>query len=102
MQNAKCVECIVFQAFAEPKRINTVVIDSNVRHLDIEVEKDGVWRKVADIKTDKHDLRREVQTIKFPLVETKKLQLQCLKVKDGGIVGGEKVIQIWEIEGYGM
>ena len=77
-----------------------MVIDSNISHLQVKVEKKGVWVNVAEVKTDKHDIRREVQTIEFPLVETKKMRLQSLAVKGGKVVKGEHP-EIWEIEVYG-
>ncbi len=86
--------------FDKPERISKVVVDSNISHLQVEVEKNGAWVKVAEVKTNKSDLRREVQTIKFPLVETKKLRLQSLALKRGKVVEG-KFTEIWEIEVYG-
>lgn len=86
--------------FAKPEKICRAVIDSNICHLQIEVEKDGTWVRVADEEIDMKMPRREVQTVKFPLVETKRLLLRSLAVKDGKVVGG-KGTQIWEIEVYG-
>ena len=86
--------------FPKPEKICSVVLDSNICHLQIDVERGGIWVRVADEEIDKEMPRREVQTIKFPLVATKRLLLRSLAVKDGNVVGG-KGTQIWEIEVYG-
>ncbi|MCK4982525.1 MAG: discoidin domain-containing protein, partial [Victivallaceae bacterium] len=76
--------------FAKPEKISKLVIDSNTSQLDIEAKKDGAWIKVAEVKTDKKASRRKIHTVKFPLIETRKLRLK-----------GFSPLKIWEIEAYG-
>ncbi len=78
--------------FTGPEKVCKVLIDSNICHLQVEVENNGAWIRVADAKIDRSSLLREVQTVKFPLVETKKIRLHSLM---------DAIPQIWEIEVYG-
>lgn len=90
----------VEMTFPKRERISKVIIDSNIRHLQLEVAKDGTWRKVADVRAGRDD-RREVRTMRFPLEETEKLRVQSLAV-EGEAMGAERMqTRIWEIEAYG-
>ena len=85
--------------FAEPQKVSRVVIDSNISHLEIQIPDGEAWTTLAEAKSAGKDARREVQTVRFPEVETARLRVLVKAVK-GGKVMEDGLFQIWEIEAY--
>jgi len=85
--------------FAKPERVSRVVIDSNLSHLEIQRPDGEAWITLAEARLAAEDKRRDVQTIRFPEVETTRLRV-LLKAAKGVEILEHWFPQIWEIEAY--
>lgn len=85
--------------FTKPQKASRVLVDSNASHLQIQVPDKDAWATIAEAKSARNDVRREVQTIGFPQVETQRLRVLVRAVK-GWKDAEDWTVQIWEMEVY--
>ena len=86
--------------FARSREVARVVIDSNISRVEIQAWQHGAWAAVAEAKSTRSDVRREVQTIRFSPVATDRLRLTAHEVRGSRFVQ-DTVLQVWGIEVYG-
>jgi len=86
--------------FPRPEKVARVVVDSNMVHFRIEVERDGQWATVAEVTFDgsQSEEGRQVRTIPFAPVATRRLRITSLAVRSEH---GSGHTVVWEVEVYG-
>ena len=84
---------------AEPQPVSRVVLDSNISRVEVKAWRGDAWRTLADSSSERADVRRETQTIRFAPVQTGKLRIVARSVKDVMSMP-DRCVQIWGIEMY--